>query len=298
MVTEITYNTVRSRSKCVTEYDEDTNMAKMSHKDRVQIEQRWENLDREEREKKSISYPIRKSNEMIQRSRYSLTLREQRLLLFLISKIQRSDKGDKRYTIKIRDACRVCGIDADDKEIGGTIYKAVYDAFGALRNKGFTIYPETGGRVICAWIEHPHQDENGDMTFNFDPYIVKYLFDVQKRFTQYRLQAVLRMKSTYGIRLYELLKSYVNIGSKRFALEDLRQLLDADTPSYAKYSFFKMRVLEPAMQDLARSDIKVDYIEIKTGRKVVGIEFIMTDIHLTAEERLRLEKEYNAPDAL
>ena len=144
--------------------------------------------------------------------------------------------------------------------------------------------------MICAWIEHPHQDENGDMEFNFDPYIVKYLFDVQKRFTQYKLQAVVKMKSTYGIRLYELLKSYINIRQKRFTLDELRQALGAENKAYDNYGKFKQSVLARALDDLANSDMKVDYIEIKNGRKVIGIEFIMTDIHATPEYYARTVK--------
>lgn len=268
-------------------------MTELSHKDRVKLEQRYENeFDRKEREKITISYPVRKSNEMIQRSRYNLTLREQRLLLYLISNIQKGDKGDKRYKIKIRDACKVCGI--DDKEISGSIYKAVYEAFGALRNKGFTIYPETGGRVICAWIEHPHQDENGDMEFNFDPYIVKYLFDVQKRFTQYKLQAVVKMKSTYGIRLYELLKSHMDAYRKKgvftVGVDDLRRALGAEHKAYALYGKFKQTVLTKALEDVARSEIKVDYIELKNKLKVEAIKFVMTDISGSPEYYARTEE--------
>jgi len=245
----------------------------LTHEQKVKIAQNRAADEPAARDDKALTYPVKKSNEMIQRSRYSLTLTEQRLLLYLISRIQKSDKGQKRYKVKIRDACKVCGFDI--KNLDGRTYKAVYDAFSALRDKGFTVYPESGGRTRCAWIERPHQDEKGNMEFNFDPEIVPYLFDVQKKFTMYQLENVARMRSTYGIRLYELLKSYENIRHLKIDLAKLRGLLDAEEKSYTKYTRFRERVLEPALKDIAFTDLKVDYIEHKTGRKVTEIEFII-----------------------
>jgi len=251
-------------------------MTRLTHEQKVEIAKNRAADEQAVKDDKALTYPVKKSNEMIQRSRYSLTLTEQRLLLYLISRIQKSDKGQKRYKVKIRDACKVCGIEA--KNYDGRTYKAVYDAFSALRDKGFTVYPESGGRTRCAWIERPHQDEKGNMEFNFDPEIVPYLFDVQKRFTMYQLENVVRMRSTYGIRLYELLKSYENIRHVKIELPKLRGLLDAETKAYDKYSFFKMRVLEPALKDISFTDLKVDYLEHKTGRKVTEIEFIIDPV--------------------
>lgn len=248
-------------------------MTKLTHEQKVDYAKRRAADDQAERDDKALTYPVKKSNEMIQRSRYSLTLTEQRLLLYLISRIQKSDKGQKRYKVKIRDACKICGIET--KHADGRTYDAVYKAFSALRDKGFTVYPESGGRTRCAWIERPHQDDKGNMEFNFDPEIVPYLFDVQKKFTMYQLENVTRLRSTYGIRLYELLKSYENIRRVKFDVNTLRGLLGAEEKSYSKYSLFKKYALEPALKDIAFTDLKADYVEHKTGRKVSEIEFII-----------------------
>lgn len=253
-------------------------MTKPTHEERLKRAQiiAEKNEQEESTLEKALSYPVRKSNDMIQKSRYSLTLREQRLLLYIISKIKADDIGNELYRIKLRDAAKICGV--LEKDIDGRTYKAVFDSFATLRDRGFTIYTERGTRVQCAFIEHPTQDESGDIVFNFDPYVVPYLFQVKKRFTQYNLGMVIKCRSTYGIRLYELLKSYENLKEKKFTLEELRERLGAESNSYKKnYGVFKKYVLLPAVKDLESTDLKVDFIELKEGRRIVGIEFIITE---------------------
>ena len=73
---------------------------------------------------------------------------------------------------------------------------------------------------------------------------------------------------------------------KRFTLEELRERLDADTASYKKnYGLFKKYVLEPALKDIETSDLRVSYIEIKEGRKVVAIDFVITEDVMAYYER-------------
>lgn len=66
---------------------------------------------------------VAKSNALIQRSRYSLTLQQQRILLFLISKIKPTDTPEETYTFSIEEFCKVCGITAST----GDYYKTIKD---------------------------------------------------------------------------------------------------------------------------------------------------------------------------
>lgn len=249
-------------------------MDRITHEQILELAKREEKRDEEQtRAEKMLSYPVRKSNDMIQKSRYSLSLREQRLLLYAISLIKEDDKGEERYKIGIRDAARICG---QTEKIGKLLIDNVFDGFAALADKGFAIYTERETKVQCHFIEHPEQDKEGNIEFNFDPYIVPYLFNVKKKFTQYDLGIVVKMRSTYGIRLYELLKSFEYLKSKRILLPELRERLGAQEKSYDKYSLFKKYVLEPALNDIKNTDLCVDYVEMKEGKKVVGIHFVIS----------------------
>lgn len=248
---------------------------KLTHEQKTKLAETM--AKRQEQEtalEKELSLYVRKSNDMIQKSRYTLSLREQRLLLYCISKIKPDDKGDTRYIIKLRDAVKICGY--NENSIGGQAYNDVFDAFKILRDRGFTI-PTEKGRARVAFIDNPEQDKDGNMEFNFNKYVVPYLFDVKKKFTQYNLRVVIKFRSTYGIRLYELLKSYQNLGEKIFTLDELRERLGAEEQSYKKYGLFRKNVLEQALKDIENSDLKVSYIEIKEGRKVTSLQFIISD---------------------
>lgn len=254
-------------------------MTELTHDQRVKIAEKQQEYAPTPAEKDQ-ALSVRKSNQLIQRNRFDMSVREQRLLLYCISKIRPNDKGTETYTINIRDVCKACGIDGN---ISGGAYNAMRDAVKKLDSYNFELVDEKHRKHILHWIRSvvidPEDSDRASIQFEFDPKIVPYLFNVRKYFTQYELGGVLQMKSTYGVRLYELLKSYANIKRKKFELAELRYLLGAETKAYDKYSFLKMRVLDPAMKDIATcSDLKADYIEIKDKRKVIAVEFIITDI--------------------
>ena len=51
-----------------------------------------------------------------------------------------------------------------------------------------------------------------------------HLLNLKERFTKYFLRYALALKSTYAVRLYELLKQYEKIGSRTISVEDIRSL--------------------------------------------------------------------------
>lgn len=259
-------------------------MTKLTHEQRKQAAEREKEYQPTQAEKDQM-LTVRKSNQLIQRNRFDMTIREQRLLLYCISRIKPTDKGTETYQINIRDVCKSCGIDST---INGGAYNAIREAIKKLDSYNFEIVDESRRKHILHWIRSvvidPEDSKRASIQFEFDPKIVPYLFNVRKFFTQYELGGVLQMKSAYGIRLYELLKSYANIRKKKFDLAELRYLLGAEQTSYDKYGLFRTKVIDPAMKDISTfSDLKADYIEIKDGRKVTGIEFIITDIGGSAE---------------
>lgn len=245
----------------------------ISHEKRVELAQ-----DKQTQADKDQGLTVRKANQLIQKNRFDMTVREQRLLLYCISRIKPTDKGGELYKIKIRDVCRASGI---SREIDGESYKAVYDALKKLDSFNFTLIDENNKKdIFVHWIRDTEIDRNpgGFISFRFDPKITPYLFNVRKYFTQYELGNVMQMKSVYGIRLYELVKSYENIHEKTFDLRELRYLLGAEEKSYDRYSNLKQKIIDPAINEiLAYSDLKVTAIEVKQGRKVTGIKFVISD---------------------
>jgi hypothetical protein len=103
-----------------------------------------------------------------------------------------------------------------------------------------------------------------------------YLLQLKERFTTYRLKEVIQLKSSFSIRIYELLKQYEKIGERIFLLETLKASLGIGPTEYSLYGDFKRRVLLVAQSEVAeKTDISFKFKEIKEGRKVVKIKFII-----------------------
>lgn len=73
-------------------------------------------------------------------------------------------------------------------------------------------------------------------------------FGIKKEFTSYKLENVVKLKSSYAIRIYELLKQYEKLQERTFLLDDLRKMLGAED-IYPAYGNFKQRVLMPAQKN-------------------------------------------------
>ncbi|WP_245674496.1 replication initiation protein [Andreesenia angusta] len=108
------------------------------------------------------------------------------------------------------------------------------------------------------------------------PYIEDILKKGTKGYTQYQLENILSMRSSYSIRIYELLKQYENKGEdyREFEIEDLRAYLGIDQDKYKRISNFEERVLKTATKEInEQTDLDIQYSKVKKRNKVVGIRF-------------------------
>ena len=94
-----------------------------------------------------------KSNDLIQNSRFSLSAQEQKIILYIISKIKPTDKDLKKHTIALRDLCDLCGI-----EYHGQNYKNFKDSIQALANKSFWLLQADGKEILVRWLHEVELD--------------------------------------------------------------------------------------------------------------------------------------------
>lgn len=213
-----------------------------------------------------------KGNALIQKTHYSLSLMEQKAILYIISKIKPNDSADTEYIFNIRDFCKACNF----YEKSGFYYNYVRELMDNLGNHKLTLELEEGKTLITHWFSGALIDRNaGEVRLHIDSYIKPYLFELHTFYTNYKLEYVLPMKSKYGIRLYEFLRSYKSKGFRqRWSVEEIRLRIDCD--KYPNFKDFRVNVLEPAIEDINTfTDIQVKYSAVKTGRKITDIEFII-----------------------
>lgn len=90
-----------------------------------------------------------------------------------------------------------------------------------------------------------------------------------------------QLDSKYTIALYELVKSYMNIGQTApITIEMLQTLMGVQ---YDEYKDFQKFVLKPAIREMAlKTGISVEEKPVKRGRKVVALKFLVRETPLVA----------------
>lgn len=229
---------------------------------------------------------VRKANELIQKSRFSLSLQQQKIVLYLISQIKPNDEEFKLYEFEIVDFCRACGIEVES----GKNYEILKDQIKKIADKSMWITTGNGkSETLLRWIEKPYITEGtGKISIRLDKDMKPFLLQLKERYTSYELIWTLHFRSKYTIRLYELIKSIhyheLETYTKRYSLEEITALLDAGT--YKTYQTLKTRVLIPATEEITKySDKNVSFTPIRKGKKVIGVEFT-----ISTKETLQIAK--------
>jgi plasmid replication initiation protein len=214
---------------------------------------------------------VTKSNLLIE-AEYKLTASEFKLIQTVFSNIQPGDKipnEPNTYIFPIKQF-----LDLLDLK-GRSAYSELEKITLKLYGKPFQLKIDNKTAQV-GWFSYINYDHNkGTITIRIDKFWNQYLFSLENNFTSYKLFNISNLKSAYSLRLYELLKSRINLNSVRtISLEELRAKMGIAEELYPKYANFKQRVILQAQKELlAESDIYFEFKEIKKGRSVDKIEF-------------------------
>ena len=216
-----------------------------------------------------------KSNELIQKSRYKLSLPQQKIILYLCSLIQPHDESFKLHTFEIRELCKICGI-----ETGGKQYELLKATLKDLGDKSLYIMEDRNTEVLARWLDDVKFMNKTSVAISLDKAMKPYLLHLHENFTKYELIYTLRMKRSATPRLYELLKSYHYNDLKpytvTFDLEELRMRLDAVQKTYQEYKYFNRYIIEPSVDEINKqTDIKISVTPLKKKRIVYALEFFI-----------------------
>lgn len=206
-----------------------------------------------------------KSNNLIE-ARYELSLNEQKIILYSVSKLDREKENFNIITVNVKEFFNL--LDTSSER-----YSELRSLVRELRSKEIVINtPE--GEIISGWlssIEYKRNDGTVDLEFSHK--LIPYLLQLKERFTRYQLRNILYLKSKYGIRLYELMKQYERIGKREFKLDHLKKILFIEGQYERMYDLERF-VLRPAKDEINKhTDLVVDYEKIKTGRRITSILF-------------------------
>jgi plasmid replication initiation protein len=204
-----------------------------------------------------MSNLVFKKNPLVE-SRYKLNPLELKIILSVISMIEKDDSDFWTYQLRVKDLGE---------------YKELKRSCRSLLTRVFEVETDRGWLMSNWFSSIEYIAKSGIIECSFDPKLKPYLLQIKDNFTAYTLKSVLPMRSSYSIRIYELLKQYEAIGIRGFDIEELQDILKVPK-SYRVWRDFEKRVLIPAKKEINEySDLKITYEAIKQGRKYTAVSF-------------------------
>jgi plasmid replication initiation protein len=228
---------------------------------------------------------FKKSNSLIQ-AKYDYSYAEQRLVLYIISKVR--NDSDLTLRIRTKDFYDVCGIKSHN-------YDELKNVTLQLKQKVLVIKFEIEGRkkeLQTSWVNDVIYDDKGYIEIDISKNLKPYLMDLQKFYTELNLKYCFRLKSLYSARLYEILKQWENRGEVEFKLSYFRDLLSIKDHEYPMYANLKQRVIITAQKELEKhTDIYFEYEEVKADRKVTAlkIKIFKNEKNIDSETAITIE---------
>ncbi|QJX80922.1 replication initiation protein [Priestia megaterium] len=223
---------------------------------------------------------ITKSKELIKvNDRTSLI--EQKFLLCIASNVEQSDSKNTLYTIYINDFRQFL------KTKSKSYYHKFYEMCNELQEKYFVMNGvEQSFRF--KWFSEAHYNyQEGSVTIKLSPFVREHLCSSNTNGVRYKTMNIKFLRSTYSIKLYEILKLNEKERECSFTLDELKERLGLIN-KYPSWINFKQKVLDRAQTEITqKTDISFEYVPLKRGRKMSEIKFTISSKNPSAEVNLK-----------
>ena len=234
----------------------------------------------------------------ITNTRYKLTARQQKLLLYAIAMIDPNAAEFGKIRVSVEDYAGLTGLETDN------LYRDLRETAIAIREAPLVVdHVEPGMkkpmRRHSAWFEYVDEaDGSGFVTLKLTSWLKPYLLQVRREFFQFQLGFALDLKSEYSIRLYQYLKRWEFATRRTITVEHLRLEIGSTEIdrtgnivriNLEQYKHLKSRAINPAVKEINReTDLSVSYTETRFPRSkaVQSITFTINK-NLENLEKLR-----------
>ena len=234
-----------------------------------------------------------KQHNFLTTARYEMSALEKNIVYMLIDQLNDTDPWGKKYLVPIQELQEKRGI---------RIHKErALLAAKKLISRGITIYHDDQKAFVSIGVlasaDYGKGNKSNHLELEFDQKLYPFLVNLKQRFTTYRLQAALDLRSRYAKRMYEILSQFKDTGVMKVSLNELKTrlgLIDVDTGKerYTEFKLFTSKVLDVAQRELAQhTEIRFSYTPRKTGKKYTNLEFKISHTPLFKGP----EKDENSP---
>lgn len=233
--------------------------------------------------KKNPSNIVRKAEKLLT-ARYALSELAIKVITTVISMIDKNDSDFHLYVLRVADFKELAG---SKGKVGGSAYKALKDACNELMDKRIEFDDgEEIGFMITRWIASAEYFAGaGEIEIEISQKLRPLLLQLKEgNYLNYELRNILPLRSTYLIRLYELLKHEYNKIVKykpsttavvhEIEIDWLRDHFEIPD-SYQYSSHIKRLIFDKAVEQFEKyTDLKISYKPSrKRGKKVLAVEF-------------------------
>ncbi|MBC5998303.1 RepB family plasmid replication initiator protein [Romboutsia ilealis] len=208
---------------------------------------------------------------------YEVTAIQNRIFYYCLLNAQKEKNGNLSCNVKLEDIKSL--IPNKNQRTLSNIKKT----FQVLKNTSIEFEKnENGDKIECDY----NLIAGSEYNTNKETFKIFFMDRLYKHIIDYTIYAPLNLdiltkfKSFYSQRLYELLRLWSRtdiVINKNFKIDQLRFILGVEN-KYPEYKNFKQRVLNQAIKEInSIGNMKVDIEEVKNGRKVDEIKFIILD---------------------
>lgn len=241
----------------------------------------------------------KKSNFLIS-AKYKSTLLENKLLAISLFRVREDDNGDLLSEITTPEIRKILG------KSNGSLFDQLKLCAKGFASRQISMYNKENNEFAIVNIIATASYQNGVFCIRYNKDIKNFLYNLQSNYTNLNVGVLMKFRSVYSFRLYELLKSKAyypknaqetgNIFKITYSLAELKLELGAvnsnttkvqkllvgknpdfekavevaEEKTFSRWSDFKAKVLEVAIKEINGMPETEMYITYDVGRKGVG----------------------------
>lgn len=232
---------------------------------------------------------LHKNNTLV-RGKYDLKTVEFKIYSFVLHEMQKHDS--ERIINKNEDSIKIKMYSDDFLEIFKNDKQYIKrnrleNIFESLRVKKVKYYVMNDNTNVFDWSvfgfisRYDYLSEDKSFILKIERTIYDMVKNYPEGYTPLNLKLLLTLDGKYTFRFYELLRLWTGTKSKiNYSIDELKEFLALENKkAYETYANFKNKVIFPAIKELNETGkFKIDYKEVKNGRKVSSIDFIVEDL--------------------
>lgn len=222
-------------------------------------------------------------------SKQNMSLKAMKLIRLAIMQIKPADKELRTYKISVKELADILDVNANNlysclPEVTKEMMKSLLE----IEDQTTTRFKYYNWTAICEYVP------DDGLYIQLSDKLKPLLLNLRNHYTQYPLEAVVKMKSEYSIRFFELILAKINCQvlplnglDVYLSLSEIRNVCGCNSKMYDEFSKIKQKVIDKAISEVDRwTTYRITYSKenyLKQNRSVIGITFNVNMVYHVAK---------------